>query len=192
MDLADPLGGRMKKPTRRPAPSALSATIDKALPESAAEPARSIAAETKRIFGLNKRGKRLKDGNMQIYENYRKLLPPSATWDRRTRYMSIGKPTPGCGYDDIFLVSALNHHVSIVRVRVPDSLLAVLEGGNGERERVVMWRSKWYDLFLAEERVEAMQVIWGMMGFQMRKIDVSAEDGEKEEGKDSGEKMDIS
>jgi hypothetical protein len=174
--------------------SALVTTIEQAAPPSVIEPVRSIAAETKRMFGIagpperSKRGKRVKDGNMQIYENYRKLLPPSATWDRRTRYMTIGKPFPSKGYDDLFLVSALNHHVSILRVRVPEALLRVLDGEDCEWERVVMWRSKWYDLFLADDRVEAMQIIWGMMAFQMRKMDVPAKDSSR----DVGEKMDTS
>jgi hypothetical protein len=174
--------------------SALATTIEQAAPPSVIEPVRSIAAETRRMFGISgppersRRGKRVKDGNMQIYENYRKMLPPSATWDRRTRYMTIGKPVPSQGYDDIFLVSALNHHVSILRVRVPEALLQVLDGGDNEWERVVMWRSKWYDLFLADDRVEAMQIIWGMMAFQMRTIDVPA----TESRADGVEKMDTS
>lgn len=171
-------------------PSTAAKVATEATPAPVTEPVQSIAAETKRMFGLNatlpsKRSKKIKEGNMQIYENYRKMLPPSTTWDRRTRYMPIGKPVPSLGYDDIFLVSALNHHVSIVRVRVPDALLSVLEGGDGEWEKVVMWRSKWYDLFLAEERVEAMQIIWGMMAFQMRKIEVPV-------AGDGGERMDTS
>ncbi|CAG8972843.1 hypothetical protein HYALB_00001262 [Hymenoscyphus albidus] len=133
-----------------------------------------VTSETRRIFGINptptKRSKRGKE-NLQIYDNYRKLLPPAPTWDRRTRYMPIGKPVPGKGYDDIFLISALNHHVSIVRVRVPDVLLGVLEGGSGQWRKVVMWRSKWFDLFLSDDRVEAMQIVWGMMAWLMRRVD---------------------
>jgi hypothetical protein len=34
-----------------------------------------------------------------------------------------------------------------------------------------MWRSKWYDMFLVEDRVEAMTCIWGMMAYMMRKTD---------------------
>lgn len=116
-----------------------------------------------------KKGPALKDGNMQIYENYRKMLPPSSTWDRKARYCAIGK-VARAGYDEIFLISALNHHVSIVRARVPESLLEILDGGDEGKgwERLAMWRSKWFDLFLISERVEAMELIWGMMAWLMR------------------------
>ena len=138
--------------------------------------------------GLKPMPKRVKksahrDAYAQMCENYRKMLPPSSTWDRKTRYMSIGK-SGNADCDDIFLVSALNHHVSILRVRVPDTLLEVLGGGEGEWEKVVVWRSKWFDLFLAQERIEAMELVWGMMAWLMRNVE-SDDEGE-------GEKMEIS
>ena len=118
---------------------------------------------------------------MTFYDNYRMVRPPSSTWDRKTKYMAIGKPR-GAEHDDIFLLSCLNHHVSVVRVRVPTSLLDELEGeralGQGqEREKCVMWRSRWFDMFLAEDRVEAMTCIWGMMAYMMRKEDDGEEGG---------------
>lgn len=136
-----------------------------------------------------KKGPGLREGNLQIYENYRKMLPPSSTWDRKARYCTIGKVT-GAAYDDIFLVSALNHHVSIVRVRVPEGLLEVLDGGEpGEGwERVTMWRSKWFDLFLTPERIEGMELVWGMMAWLMR----SEPAPEKEPEVADGDNMDIS
>lgn len=151
--------------------------------------------EVKRLIGgingpspskRTKKGPGLKDGNLQIYNNYRKMLPPSSTWDRKARYCAIGK-VEGVGYDDIFLVSALNHHVSIVRARVPEKLLGILEGGDQAEgwERVTMWRSKWYDLFLVSERIEGMELVWGMMAWLMRSQAVS----EKEEVA-AGDKMD--
>ncbi len=110
-----------------------------------------------------------------LYDNYRMVRPPSSTWDRKTKYMAIGKPR-GADYDDVFLLSCLNHHVSVVRVRVPVSLLDELEGervlpAGEEREKCVMWRSRWFDMFLVTDRVEAMTCIWGMMAYAMRKVD---------------------
>lgn len=108
---------------------------------------------------------------MAVYENYRKMNPPSATWDRKARYSAIGK-VPGKGYDDIFLMSALNHHVSIVRARVSEKLLSVLDGGmEDEWERLEIRRTKWYDLYLKEERVEAMGCVWGVIAWLMRKVE---------------------
>lgn len=143
-------------------------SISSPLPSSAPSAAKPSSKRTK------------KDGQMAAYDLYRKLLPPSPTWDRKARYLSIGS-VPHAPYDDIFLVSALNHHISVVRARVPKGLLAELEGarvtgtdtGAGDAwDKVQMWRSKWFDLFLVEERLVAMDLIWGMMGWLMRKIDV--------------------
>lgn len=136
-----------------------------------------------------------KSGTMGIYDNYRKLNPPASTWDRKARYEAIGK-IPGAAYDDVFLVSSLNHHISIVRVRVPERLLDTLDGHEGEGwGRMMMWRSRWYDLFLAKERIEAMQIVWGMMGYLMRKIEEPASSAtpkeEKGAAKEEASKMDV-
>jgi hypothetical protein len=114
---------------------------------------------------------RPKGRQSSIYDGYRMVRPPRSTWDRKTRYLSIGKP-PGASCDDIFLLSCLNHHVSIVRVQVPMGLLDELEGAEPPADvpamGCVMWRSRWYDLFSVEDRVQAMSGIWGMMGYLMR------------------------
>ena len=126
------------------------------------------------------------------------VRPPAAAWDKKTKYAAIGR-TRGADYDDIFVVSALFHHISVVRVRVPDRLLAVLEG---EREdppseakswgRLEARRSKWYDLFKADDRIAAVQLLWSMMAYLMRDDSVEeekkAEDGVKGEGEGEGER----
>lgn len=176
----------------------LAAVVGGTVPEKIVEEEKSVTSEAKRAIGgingpsPNKRSKRVKEGiNAQIYENYRKMMPPSSTWDRRARYSSIGKAT-GQAYDDVFLVSALNHHVSIVRVRVPEQLLSAL-GGDEQEDwgQMIMWRSKWYDLFIAQERVAAMQVIWGMMAYLMRKIEDSTTEVGQETTEGKSEKMDL-
>lgn len=117
-----------------------------------------------------KQARRLKDGQMAMYQPYRKMVPPSSSWDRRARYCAIGKMS-GQIFDDVFLVSALNHHVCILRARIPDALLKALDGEDIEWGKLCLWRSKWYDLFLPADRVAAMSVIWGMMAWLMRKTD---------------------
>jgi hypothetical protein len=148
--------------------------------------------ETKKaIGGINgpspsKKGKKgHASANMQIYENYRKMSPPSSTWDRKARYCAIGK-IKGKGADDVFLISALNHHVSIIRAEIPESLLKVLDGEDIKWERLVMWRSRWFDLFLRDDRIEGMELIWGMMSWLMR-----AEPATEEEQDKGGDKMDL-
>lgn len=112
--------------------------------------------------------------NMSMYDNYRMVRPPSSTWDKKTRYEAIGKQQ-GADFDDIFVISSLFHHISILRVRVPSRLLEVLEGspepdGPGRSwGKVKAWRSEWFDLFSVDQRVEAMELVWGVMAYLMRK-----------------------
>ncbi|KAK7210525.1 hypothetical protein V2G26_017703 [Clonostachys chloroleuca] len=111
--------------------------------------------------------------NMSVYDSYRMVRPPSSTWDKKMRYEAIGK-VKGSTYDDVFVVSCLFHHISILRVRVPDRLLEVLQGSPepdlSKRSwgKVQAWRSKWYDLFDTDQRVAAMQLLWGVLAYQMR------------------------
>jgi hypothetical protein len=110
------------------------------------------------------------------------VRPPPPAWDKKTRYAAIGRRR-GTDYDDVFVVSALFHHLSILRVRVPDRLLEVLDGaedqpGSSDRSwgRLEVWRSPWYDFFLVDQRLAAMQLVWGMMAYSMRKADDDEEE----------------
>ncbi|TID04228.1 hypothetical protein CH35J_002274 [Colletotrichum higginsianum] len=122
--------------------------------------------------------------NMSIYDNYRMVRPPSASWDRKTRYEAIGK-VKGAGYDDVYVISSLFHHVSVLRVRVPERLLEVLEGA-GEDDVHRSWgqvevrRSPWYDFFVLEQRLEAMKLVWSLMTWLMRKEETPAEKPEED------------
>ncbi|KAI0836157.1 hypothetical protein F5Y06DRAFT_274354 [Hypoxylon sp. FL0890] len=133
--------------------------------------------------------------NLSIYDSYRMVRLPSSNWDKKTHYKTIGK-IKGADYDDVFVLSSLFHHFSVIRVRVPSKLLEVLGGeadsvvetaAEGEKQtqkqrswgKLEIWRSKWFDLFVVEERLEAMRLLWGMMGWVMRK-----EDDEHKEGED--------
>lgn len=105
--------------------------------------------------------------------------------------MAIGKD-PKSPFDEIFLISALFHHVSVVRARVSMAFLEALEGRGkfmsseggegeeGEEGKLVLWRSRWYDMFRGEDRVEAMEVVWGIMGYLMRAVEVEGKGGEGE------------
>ncbi|OLN94194.1 hypothetical protein CCHL11_02864 [Colletotrichum chlorophyti] len=117
--------------------------------------------------------------NMSIYDNYRMVRPPSASWDRKTRYEAIGK-VKGASYDDIFVISSLFHHISVLRVRVPQRLLEVLDGADEDDVlrgwgQVDVRRSPWYDFFVLEERLDAMKLIWSLMAWLMRKPEESVE-----------------
>lgn len=116
---------------------------------------------------------------LAIYDNYRMVRPPSSNWDKKTRYEAIGR-IRGAEFDDIFIISALFHHMSIVRVRVPTALLEALNGNRTSSTRdwgkLEMVRSPWYDFFKADERLQAMRMTWAMLAFLMRKQKEEPED----------------
>ena len=79
----------------------------------------------------------------------------------------------------VFLLSSLNHHLSILRLRIHPRFLEYLATPNGtlsgdtardvsEWYGLPLQRSKWYDLFDPEDRVQAVRGIWGVMGWMMR------------------------
>ncbi|KAM7194595.1 hypothetical protein V8F33_007147 [Rhypophila sp. PSN 637] len=140
--------------------------------------------------GGQKGAKRLKkSGNLAIYDSYRMVRPPAAAWDKKTKYEAIGRAR-GADYDDIFVISALFHHISVVRVRVPDRLLAVLDGapddGSKAWGQLEIRRSKWFDFFRVEDRIAAMRLLWSMMNYLMRadKPETEEEGEVQEERKD--------
>ena len=142
-----------------------------------ATPGEDIASEetgkSDGLTTLTPMAKRPRKG-MSIYDNYRMVRLPSATWDARAKYQTIGKQY-GTNHDEIFVLSCIFHHVSVLRVRVPQRLLEVLDGApepDASRRswgNVSAWRSPWYDLFDVGQRVAAMQTIWCVMAYQMRK-----------------------
>jgi hypothetical protein len=140
--------------------------------------------------GSSKGAKRLKkSGNLPMYDNYRMVRPPAAAWDKKTHYEAIGRRR-GVNFDDIFVVSSLFHHVSFLRVRVPDRLLDILGGApddNSTPDRpswglLEVRRSRWYDLFQIDDRVAGMQVAWSMMAYLMRRVE--GEIDERKEAQD--------
>jgi hypothetical protein len=75
----------------------------------------------------------------------------------------------------VYLVSSLNHHISIVKLQVHKHYLHFLRTGEyidddacAEWYSPIMSRSRWYDLFSLDERLEAFRLIWGVMGYLAR------------------------
>lgn len=141
---------------------------------------------------------------LAIYDAYRMVRPPARQWDPKTRHEAIGRQR-GADYDDVFVISSLFHHMAVLRVRVPDRLLAVLdgaaEGGKDGRGKLEVWRSRWFDFFNAQDRVEAMKAVWAVMAYAMRDTGGKEEDKDKNrenrkglagvDDRHQGQKMDI-
>ena len=70
------------------------------------------------------------------------------------------------------MISSINHHLSILRLRVHPQYLAHIAAGGGvvdpEWHLLDMQRSPWYDLLVPRDRLLAMRGVWGVMGFLMR------------------------
>jgi len=127
-----------------------------------------------------------------------KTLKPriSSLWSNKIDYQAIGKP-PGSPYDEvsssvsmherdfiditqIFLVSCLYHHVSILKLTIHDAYTEYLTTGSMPKQTpdqedwcsLKLERTVWFDLLDQTGRVEAFSCIWGVMEYLSR--DVSA------------------
>jgi hypothetical protein len=75
------------------------------------------------------------------------------------------------------MVSSLNHHISVLCLRVHPLYLQHLTEGTFDDDAPLdtdwfspkLQRTRWFDLFDANDRTEAMRGIWGIMSYLMRK-----------------------
>ncbi|KAI7604701.1 hypothetical protein KC346_g11352, partial [Hortaea werneckii] len=106
---------------------------------------------------------------------WRELKCGSSTWDPKLDYTAIGKD-PESSYDEVFMVSSLNHHVCILKLTVHVAYIDYLVSGElpesrpqeEEWYRPRLQRSQWYDLFAMEQRVAAYRALWGVMSYLTR------------------------
>ena len=110
--------------------------------------------------------KRARDSAVRKYQ---RLQPLGSTWDRGIHYCQVGKDRQ-TDFDDIYLISAMNHHVAVVRIRVPDRYLRSLTLGSDAilDENLSVQRSPWFDLLTTYGRLHAMRGIWGALAWLMR------------------------
>ena len=109
---------------------------------------------------------------------WRAMRPPPSLWEKAVSYQQIGKEQ-GSPYDDVYLVSTVAHHVSIVHTRLHTKYVDFLANGNCKAQEddgeewfgMEIQRSQWFDLFKAEDRVELLRGLWGVMRFLMRATD---------------------
>lgn len=74
------------------------------------------------------------------------------------------------------MVSSLNHHISLLRLRIHPSYLEYMTDGvlpspmssDAEWCSPKLQRTRWLNLFDNEDRIEAMRGIWGILSYLMR------------------------
>ncbi|KAK5129164.1 hypothetical protein LTR08_003784 [Meristemomyces frigidus] len=101
----------------------------------------------------------------------------SGVWDPKTDYAAIGKDASD-DYDTIFLLSSLNHHLSILKLTVHTHYTDCLISGRLPEPLPLdpawcipkLQRTEWFDLFDCGQRVEAFRGVWGVMGFLTRDL----------------------
>ncbi|CAL5874838.1 uncharacterized protein PFLUO_LOCUS9140 [Penicillium psychrofluorescens] len=113
-------------------------------------------------------------------EKWKILQPGTSLWDKRMKYMQIGK-VPESPFDDIYMVSSINHHISILHLRVHRRYLEIL--GNGDSSFppdtdsseqpwhvLKLQRTRWFDLLDGNDRVEGLKAVWRLFHYQLRKV----------------------
>jgi hypothetical protein len=83
------------------------------------------------------------------------------------------------------MVSSLNHHISVLTLRVHPIYLQHLTEGTLPEEAPSQadWfspklqRTRWFDLFNVDDRTEAMRGLWGIISYLMRKEGNHQRDG---------------
>ncbi|KAF3392586.1 hypothetical protein F1880_008561 [Penicillium rolfsii] len=110
-------------------------------------------------------------------EKWKILQPGPSLWDKRMRYMQIGKAKES-PFDDIYMISSINHHISILHLRVHQRYLDVLANGSSaiipEPDSDQPWhvlkvqRTRWYDILDGADRVEALKGVWALFHYQLR------------------------
>ncbi|KAL4807005.1 hypothetical protein BDV18DRAFT_136648 [Aspergillus unguis] len=137
--------------------------------------------ERKRLrpTGLRRPGLRR---NLSSSDKWKIVQPGPSLWDRRMRYIQIGRDRE-CPYDDIYMLSSINHHISILHLRVHRRYLDIITSGAStvppDSEPDHPWhilrlrRTKWYDLFDGQDRVAAFRGIWTLFHCMLRRMDDS-------------------
>ncbi|KAK2750722.1 hypothetical protein FQN57_002795 [Myotisia sp. PD_48] len=116
---------------------------------------------------------------MTKVEKWRIVQPGPGLWDPKMKYMRIGAGTDS-SFDDIFMISSLNHHFSIVHIRVHSNYLEWLSTGRTEFpdddtdtseqpwHRLVVRRTRWFDFLNVKDRVDGFDGLWALFTWLLR------------------------
>ncbi|KAJ5663579.1 hypothetical protein N7507_004310 [Penicillium longicatenatum] len=113
-------------------------------------------------------------------EKWQIIQPGPSLWDKRMRYMQIGKAKDS-PFDDIYMISAINHHIAILHLRVHRRYLEILTDGESTFPEespipdqpwhvLKLQRTRWYDLLDANDRIEGLKCVWRLFHYQQRTI----------------------
>lgn len=88
------------------------------------------------------------------------------------------------------MISSLNHHIAILHLRVHRRYLDILTTGKSDFTEessdtqpdqpwhiLKLERTRWFDLFVAEDRIEALKGLWRIFHYMMRADEEEEEDG---------------
>ncbi|PGH14779.1 hypothetical protein AJ79_02795 [Helicocarpus griseus UAMH5409] len=116
---------------------------------------------------------------LSVAEKWKILQPGPSLWDKKLKYMQIGKAKDS-SFDDIFMISSINHHFSILHLRVHSNYVEWLTTGksdfpdNSRDNSGTPWhvlklrRTRWFNLFEVNDRVEALDGLWALFSYLMR------------------------
>ncbi|KAF1931622.1 uncharacterized protein M421DRAFT_2271 [Didymella exigua CBS 183.55] len=111
------------------------------------------------------------------------VKPGNPLWDPKVVFEAIGRDESK-EWDDVFMVSSLNHHISLLKLHVHSAYLDYITHGTLPESRPSdpdwcspkLERTRWFDLFNVDDRTEAMRGLWGVMSYLLRAKDGSQED----------------
>jgi hypothetical protein len=76
------------------------------------------------------------------------------------------------------MISSINHHIAILHLRVHRRYLEVLSHGDSTYSTdsdpdqpwhiLKLQRTRWYDLFDLNDRIEALKATWSVFHYQLR------------------------
>ncbi|GBF62986.1 hypothetical protein TMEN_5605 [Trichophyton mentagrophytes] len=125
-----------------------------------------------------RRGAGLNNRRISMMEKWKSVQPGPGLWDKRMKYVKIGA-NANSPFDDVFMISSINHHFSIIHLRVYDEYLQWLatgkvdtassEGGLASSWRsLVLRRTRWFDFFNPVDRSEGFDGLWAVLTHMMR------------------------
>ncbi|GAB7347612.1 hypothetical protein MBLNU459_g4486t2 [Dothideomycetes sp. NU459] len=116
------------------------------------------------------------------YSVWKEMNPQKPSWDPKMKYAAMGKDKDS-EWDEVYLLSSMHHHVSILRLRVHGAYIDYMTDGtmpevsttDPDWVKPEMRRSPWFDLFDIQQRVDVFRCIWGVFCYLTRDVAASSQ-----------------